>query len=128
MQTIPFRFFDERIEVSFTVPPTYEKSPPCPQGFTWRGENFTVLETLEEWVDFSRRGKAARNMQPAHLSTAAARGSWGVGRFCFRVVVEGGRIFELYFDRAPDDCDDRKGKWILKGERKPASAENPNEE
>jgi len=118
MQTIPLHFYDERIEVIFDVPPTYEKSPPCPQGFLWRGGEFTITETLEEWLDFDRRGKAARNMQPAHLASAKLKGSWGVGRFYFRVMTTDRRIFDLYFDRAPEDCDDRKGKWVLLGERK----------
>ena len=28
-----------------------------------------------------------------------------------------GRIFEIYFDRAPQNAGDRKGHWFLKGER-----------
>ena len=118
MQTTPLHFYDEIIEVIFSEPPAYEKSPPCPQGFVWRGERFAITGALEEWVDFERRGKAARNMQPAHLASAKLKGSWGVGRFYFRVTTADGRIFDLYFDRAPEDCDDRKGKWVLLGERK----------
>jgi len=57
------------------------------------------------------------NMAPVHLASAARNGSWGVGRFYFRVVVESGQIFEIYYDRAPKDVDNRKGGWFLKGER-----------
>jgi hypothetical protein len=117
MQTIPSQFFDESIEVTFLKPPTLEKKPSCPNGFTWRKEYFPILEILEEWSDFQRRGRMARNMQPAHLASAARAGSWGVGRFYFRVKVANGRLFEIYYDRAPENVDERKGKWFLLGER-----------
>ena len=120
MKTVPFHFYDDPIEVFFAKPPTYEKSPSCPQAFSWRGETYTVSEVLEEWIDFERRGKMGRNMKPAHAATAAIKGSWGVGKFYFRVKVATGQFFELYFDRAPENCDDRKGNWFLKGERKAA--------
>ena len=52
-------------------------------------------------------------MTAAHLAVASLRGYWGVGRFSFRVRTEEGRIFELYYDRAPKSVDDRKGSWTL---------------
>ena len=58
-----------------------------------------------------------RNMIPPHLSRAERIGSLGVGRFFFRVRTEGGRIFEIYYDRAPTDAGNRKGSWVLFGER-----------
>jgi hypothetical protein len=64
-----------------------------------------------------RRGRMSNNMRPAHASRASRLGSWGVGRFYFRVKVDDGRIFEIYYDRAPADADNRKGAWFLKGER-----------
>jgi hypothetical protein len=124
MKTLPGAFYDEPIDVLYTEPPLIEKKPACPQGFIWKGETFQIIETLEEWSDFQRRGKMSRNMRPAHLSHAALRGSWGVGRFFFRVRVEGDRFFELYYDRAPENVDDRKGKWFLFGERKLSQSNN----
>jgi hypothetical protein len=106
-------FIAEPITVTFSEPPVFEKSPPCPASFTWRGETFSVVEMLETWVDNRRRGRFARNMRPEHLMVAATRGSWGVGRFHFVVRVTGGRIFEIYYDRAPRDANDRKGNWFL---------------
>jgi hypothetical protein len=97
-------FIGEQVEVAFDSLPAREKTPPCPSGFTWLGQEFHVVEMLAEWSDFTRRGRAARNMRPSHAS---------VGRFYFRVKVEGGRIFDLYYDRAPKDADDRKGAWFL---------------
>lgn len=117
MKTLPVRFIDEPIAVEFDVPPVREKTPCCPQRFTWRGQRYSIMSVLEEWVDYTRRGRAAGNMIPAHLATATRAGSWGVGRFYFRVSVDTGQIFELYYDRAPRDVDNRKGGWFLKGER-----------
>jgi len=55
----------------------------------------------------------ARNMTPVHASAAAERGSLGVGRFYFRVRVESGQVFDLYYDRHIKDVDDRLGHWLL---------------
>jgi hypothetical protein len=118
MKTSPSSFIDELIQVEFDKPPALEKKPPCPRCFTWRGQVYEITELLEEWSDFVRRGRMSRNMAPAHLASAARAGSWGVGRFCFRVKVSTGQLFEIYYDRAPEDVDNRKGKWFLKGERR----------
>jgi len=111
------RFIDEPIDVIFDSPPLLEKSPPRPQGFTWQSQTFRIIELLAEWKDFRRRGRMGRNMIPPHLSRAERIGSLGVGRFFFRVRTEGGRIFEIYYDRAPTDAGNRKGSWVLFGER-----------
>lgn len=118
MSTHPAGFISEIIDVEYDTPQVREKSPTCPNRFIWRGERFEILEVLEEWSDFSRRGKMSRNMRPAHLTRAARDGSWGVGRFYFRVRVQTEQIFEIYYDRAPEDVDNRKGNWFLFGERK----------
>ena len=118
MTTKPANFYDDPIEVQFDVAPVREKSPHCPSRFTWRGECFEVSRLLEEWSDYKRRGRMARNMAPAHLASASRLGSWGVGRFYFRVKTIAGRIFEIYYDRAPEDTDGRKGRWFLFAERK----------
>jgi hypothetical protein len=106
-------FIDESITVEFDVPPVREKSPTCPNRFNWNGEIYQVSEMLAEWNDFTRRGKMARNMRPAHAAVAANRGSLGVGRFFFRVLTQSGQIFDLYYDRAPKDAAHRKGGWFL---------------
>ena len=113
----PIHFIDEPIEVAFKQPPLLEKKPPCPDEWTWQGQIFRVEQLLAEWFDFERRGKMAKNMRPTHASRASIKGSWGVGRYFFRVQVEGGRIFEIYYDRAPVDADRRKGSWFLLLER-----------
>lgn len=68
---------------------------------------------FSSWSDFARRGKMAKNMRPTHAAVAASRGSLNVGRFYFRVHVENGQIFDIYYDRAMKSLDDRKGQWFL---------------
>lgn len=107
------RFIGEQIVVEFDEPPLLSKRPRCPDRILWRGESYQVIELLREWRDFERRGRLADNMQPAHVAQTAKRGSWGAGRFYFRVRVAEGRIFEFYYDRAPKDADRRLGNWYL---------------
>ena len=109
----PIHFFDEKIEVLFDTPPIHEKTPDCPNGFVWEDETYRIIESLSEWSDFTRRGKFARNMRPALAAVASTRGSLNVGRFYFRVKVENGQIFDLYYDRAMKSVDERKGQWFL---------------
>jgi hypothetical protein len=115
---IPVRFIDEEIEVQFNRPPMFTKKPGAPDSFLWGRLNFSIVEVLYTWFDFERRGRMARNMQPAHLREAAKRGSRGVGRFYFRVQTDKGRVFDLYYDRAPKDAADRAGHWFLWREMK----------
>lgn len=109
----PIHFYDDLIEVIFNMQPAREKTPNCPDGFIWKGKPFDVVEILSEWSDFTRRGKFARNMRPAHAAAASSRGSLNVGRFYFRVKVDSGQIFDLYYDRAMKNLDQRKGQWFL---------------
>ncbi|MGH2521262.1 MAG: DUF6504 family protein [Anaerolineales bacterium] len=114
----PLHFIGEPVEAGFEQPPALEKKPGCPNYFIWRGKTYRIVEMLSEWFDYTRRGRAARNTRsgPQHAAVASQRGSWGVGRYYFRVRVEGDRIFELYYDRAPQGADKRKGKWFLVSE------------
>jgi hypothetical protein len=116
IEYFPLQFIGEPIEVSFDQPPALEKKPTCPNRFIWRDQTYRIVEMLSEWYDYTRRGRAARNMQPQHAAVAATRGSWGVGRYYFRVRTESGQFFELYYDRAPKDAGRRKGAWFLVSE------------
>jgi hypothetical protein len=113
MDAKPYRFIEEQIEVQFVTALTLEKTPLCPIGFTWQGEDYRIIELLAEWHDYTRRGRMARNMRPEHAETAGRRGSWGVGQFFFRVRTHEERIFDIYYDRAPKDASHRKGAWFL---------------
>ena len=107
------RFIGQPIDVDFDRKPLLEKKPGCPDRFLWQGNVFEITAKLSEWHDYRRRGRMARNMQPAHAAVAEQRGSWGVGRDYFRVRTSANRIFELYYDRSPKDVDRRKGAWFL---------------
>jgi hypothetical protein len=109
-------FLDQPIEVAFETPPARQKTPHCPDGFIWDGCTYHIIEKISEWTDFTRRGHAELNMQPAHALTAASRGSLNVGRFYFRVRVDTGQLFDLYYDRAAKNADDRKGRWLIYAE------------
>ena len=110
---ISIHFFDHTIEPVFDTPPALEKSPDCPNGFIWGDKTYRIIEMLSSWVDFKRRGKMARNMQPQHATRASTRGSLNVGRFYFRVVTDTEQVFDIYYDRAMKNVDDRKGQWVL---------------
>ena len=107
------RFLDQPIEVIFDKPPVHEKTPHCPDGFVWEGQTYRVIEKLSEWSDFTRRGRAARNMRPSHAEVSSGRGSLNVGRFFFRVRADTGQVFDLYYDRAMKNIDERKGQWFV---------------
>jgi hypothetical protein len=112
-------FYAEPIEVIYETPPLLSKKPTCPVGFIWRAQTYHITEMLAEWVDYQRRGRMRRNMSDAHAATARLRGSWGVGRFFFRVRVEDGRVFDIYYDRAPGSVEERQGSWVMLAERSP---------
>jgi hypothetical protein len=107
------RFIGEPIGVEWDDPPFLEKRPTCPDRIIWQDERLEVVRKLSEWRDYERRGRMTKNMRPAHLRRARQRGSWGVGRFYFRVLTADGRTLEIYYDRAVKDSDRRKGSWFL---------------
>jgi len=109
----PIHFFDRPIEPIFDTPPAREKSPDCPIGFVWDDKTYRVVEMLSSWSDFARRGKMARNMRPAHAVVASSRGSLNVGRFYFRVRTDTDQVFDIYYDRAMKNIDERKGQWFI---------------
>jgi hypothetical protein len=113
MEYQPIRFIGEAIDAIFDTKPVLEKKPGCPNAFSWRGELFRIMEVISEWYEYRRSGRMARNMQPTHAELAERRGSWGVGEFYYRVRTEGGRFFDIYYDRSPRDVDHRKGEWFL---------------
>jgi hypothetical protein len=120
MAFIPIRFINQPVDVQFDQPQLLEKTPRCPDRFEWQAEQFPIVELISEWRDYRRQGRMARNMRPEHAVKAAMRGSWGVGQFYFRVRTQQGRIFDLYYDRAPKDVDRRKGAWFLEKELRDA--------
>ena len=110
---VPVQFIGEEITTHFEKSPMYSKKPGPPDMFTWREVVFRVTDTLSTWFDYERKGKAAKNMREENLREAKRRGSWGVGRYYFRVRTDANRVFDLYYDRAPKDAGDREGHWFL---------------
>lgn len=130
MEFTPLHFYDQPIEPIFDTPPVREKAPDCPNGFIWEDKTYRVTEMLSSWTDFKRRGRMARNMQPAHAAVASTRGSLNVGRYYFRVRVLSSsstagqseeQIFDIYYDRAMKNVDDRKGQWFVYREMRSAA-------
>ena len=109
----PLRFIQEAIEVHYDSPPVLEKKPGPPNEFIWRKSTYRIVDVLSVWHDYSRTGRMARNMRPEHAATARKRGSWGVGKDYYRVFTDSEQIFDIYYDRAPKDVDNRKGAWFL---------------
>jgi hypothetical protein len=110
------RFIGEPIQTDFSGQPLPIKKAGCPVAFIWRGERFPVAEKLAEWHDYSRRGRMADNMTPAHAQAASRRGSRGVGRDYFTIKTSGGRVFTIYYDRAPRSSAEHAGEWWLLSE------------
>ena len=122
MEFTPLHFLDQPIEPVFDTSPALEKSPDCPNGFVWEDKTYRVVEMLSSWNDFKRRGRMAQNMRPAHEAVASGRGSLNVGRFYFRVKVDTDQIFDIYYDRAMKNVDDRKGQWFIYRELQSAAS------
>jgi len=122
----PIRFIDEEVEVEFDRPPALAKKPGPPDRFHWDYEEFHISQVVSTWFDYGRRGDMAKNMAPAHHEAALRRGSWGVGRFYFRVRTMEGRAFDLYYDRAPRQAGDRTGLWVLWRELSDAPDQPPD--
>jgi hypothetical protein len=106
-------FIGEKINVEFDQPSFILKKPRYPDKFSWRGEAYIIAELLNEWHDFSRKGKYSGNMKEVHLVSASAKGSLGVGRFYFRVRTTNSHIFDLYFDRSIKNVFETLGFWVL---------------
>ena len=116
MQIDPLHFYDEPITPVFDRDFLLEKKQGCPVGFSWRGTDYRIVEMLQEWHDYTRKGRMARNMQPQHAQRASQQGSWGVGRDYYIVKTASGQLFKIYFDRSTRDVDHRKGGWYIWGE------------
>ncbi len=109
-------FYAEEIEVRFDKEPTLEKKPGLPAAFTWRGQEYVIVELLGEWHDYRKRGTSKTFYEKERgtywVTKTQRQGSWGVGRDYYRVRTESGEVFDIYYDRAPKG-QSRKGQWIL---------------
>jgi len=119
---MPMEFYVDEIEVRFDREPVVQKRPGLPAAFTWRGREYVIVGLIQEWHDYRKRGKSKtlyEKERGAHwVKSAQRRGSWGVGRDFYRVRTEGGEIFDIYYDRAPQGGE-KIGQWILARRLKP---------
>jgi hypothetical protein len=113
MSYTPVRFINQQIKVRYDSPPILEKKPGCPDGFLWQDREYTISDLLSEWHDYDRKGRMTNNMKPANTRKATIKGSWGVGQDYYRIRTVQNLIFEIYYDRAPKNVNDRKGTWFL---------------
>ena len=60
----------------------------------------------------SRRFEHRAGGPPYFVRSGRTQGSWGQGRVYYRVRTEEGRLFDLYYDRAPKG-QRRAGAWFL---------------
>ncbi len=108
-------FYSEEIEVHFDREPLIEKKPGLPSRFTWRGQEYIIVELVKEWHDYRLRGNPKCRYEKERGSywvrSSQKRGSWGVGRDYYRVRTQTGGVFDIYYDRAP--IKGRKGGWVL---------------
>lgn len=102
-------------EINVKLPPGFslEKKPPLPEAFDWQGRTHAIVEMLATW---HRYGKPEMRTQggraPYYVRSGRTQGSWGQGRDYYRVRTEDGRLFDLYYDRAPKG-QRRVGAWFL---------------
>lgn len=119
------RFIGAAIEVQFDRGPALEKRPGPPDRFVWEGQTYHIVEVLREWHDYRARGKTLAfyiKERGSYRAKAARRqGTWGVGRDYYRVRTDAGRVFDIYYDRAPRGPGRRKGAWFLFQEVLPES-------
>lgn len=113
IKLVPAQFIGAEIATRFDEAPFLSKTPGSPSAFTWGEFEFKITETISEWFDYDRKGRMAKNMREENLREATRKGSWGVGRYYFRVRTDADRVFDLYYDRAPKDAGDREGHWFL---------------
>ena len=108
-------FYSEEIEAHFDREPLIGKKPGLPSAFTWRGQEYIIVELLREWYDYRLRGRTKCRYEQERGSywvrSAEKRGSWGVGRDYCRVQTDRGQVFDIYYDRATTRR--RKGNWVL---------------
>ena len=125
---LPERFIGAPIEAQFDRSPALEKRPGPPDRFVWEGRTYRVVEVLREWHDYRMRGKTLafyiKERGSYRAKAARRRGSWGVGRDYYRVRTDTGRVFDIYYDRAPQGPGRRKGAWFLFREVSPPAGGN----
>jgi len=113
-------FIGEEIEPIFDEAPALEKKTGVPDGFRWRGRDHRVKRVIREWHEYGLArpgGGWDAGRPPFGQRNVMDRGSWGRGKDFYRVLLEDGRLVDIYYDRRPkagtDKAKARKGRWVL---------------
>lgn len=107
------RFIGQEITVTLPSGFAFEKKPPAPESFRWQGKLHSVSEILATWRRYGKPGLRTQGGRPPYyVRSGRGQGSWGQGRVYYRLRTETGRLFDLYYDRAPEG-QRRAGSWRL---------------
>jgi len=104
-------FIGEEIEPVFAETPDLEKRTGVPTGFKWRGREYAIKRVVKEWHEYGP-ARPGTSRSP-HAQLGMDRGTRGSGRDFYRVILEDGRLVDLYYDRRPKNAKDRKGRWVF---------------
>ena len=74
--------------------------PGLPGGFTWRGENYDMVERLAQWKHSSREG-------------SRAQGELYLRRHYYKLLMSDGTTWTVYFTRQPSPSGSPKRRWFL---------------
>ncbi len=113
------RFIGEEIEPVFAEEPELEKKTGAPSGFKWRGQDYAIKRLVKEWHDYGSTTRPGGGWDagrpPFGQRNVMQRGSWGQGKDYYRVILEDGRMVDIYYDRRPKSAkpEGRKGRWVL---------------
>ena len=102
-------------EINVTLPngSSLDKKPPAPRAFRWKCVVHQVTEMLATWHRYGKPEIRTQGGRPPYfVRSGRTQGSWGQGRVYFRVRTEEGRLFDIYYDRAPKG-QRRAGAWFL---------------
>lgn len=108
-------------EISVRLPQGFslEKKPPVPEAFECQGKSYLVNEMLAMWHRYGKPDiRTQGGRAPYFVRSGRTQGSWGQGRVYYRVRTDEGRLFDLYYDRAPKG-QRRAGAWFLWRELSP---------
>ncbi len=112
-------FIGEEIEPIFAEAPELEKKTGAPTGFKWHDKQHAIKRVIKEWHEYGSShagGGRDAGRPPFGQRNVMNRGSWGQGKDFYRVLLEDGRIVDIYYDRRPKggkEKKDRKGRWVL---------------
>ncbi len=109
------RFVGEEITPLFAEEPELEKKTGVPSGFKWRGQDYGIRRLVKEWHDYDQgRGGGGYDAgrPPFGQRNVLQRGSWGQGKDYYRVLLDDGRLVDIYYDRRPKNRKE-KGRWVL---------------